>query len=207
MDELQVLERMFTALSQTPAFVLALLILLVVSASPIAITWMTRRKGDNTVVPGLIKIMGETNEQIATNVELSRKAIEHSNEVMRQMAGAITGFNERAEEHFAETHKFLEPIAEGVNGVRSDIATLSKATTEQQTLIIDKLDMLESLVTDTVKQFVNQIEEHDKRAGERARQLAVNMEARFGELLAELRVIRDSVNPDPEVIRESKSSI
>jgi hypothetical protein len=207
MDELNAFERIIGTLLQTPEFKLVLLIFLVTAASPIAVTWLARRKGDNTVVPGLVKLMSDTNDKIADNVELSRQAIEHGNQVMVQMVEAVSGFNQRAESHFAETHEYLKPIADGVTGVRADMEALAQATNEQQTRIIDKLDTLEVMVTDTVRQFVNQIEEHDKRAGERARQLAVTMETRFGELLAELRVIRDSVAPAPEVIKDSKTSI
>lgn len=193
MDELQVIERIFAGLAQTPAFILVLLIVLVTVASPSVISWLNRRKGDNVIVPGLVKLMGDTNAQIVTNVELSRQAIERGNDVMAQMVAAVNGFNERAEVHFEETHRFLEPIANNVAVALQNDA----ASAERQAEILARLDTVERQMTEAVNAIMTQFSDHENRAAGRTATITAAIEEKIGSVLAEIKQLRAELTTAP----------
>lgn len=122
-----------------------------------------------------------------------------TNEAMMAIADALKGFNVQAEAHFAETTKYLIPVAEDVPVIKAGVQELKAAHSElkeSQTVIINRFDVLENMVADTVAKLVAEIAEHDKQAGERARNLATRIEAQFGQLINEIRLARG----EPRVI-------
>jgi len=190
-------------MAQTPAGILALIILLVWAVTPIALVYIVWRRDSkqngSDLANGLIKIMGETNQDIAANVKLSRQAIEQSQQASLDAAKAITD----ATALLAMRHK----------EVLSELHDEANKAVVRQTVTIDRLDILNALMQDTVQQFMDQFAAHEDNAAERARVLATTIEARFGELVAELRAIRDSVSATPasdngntEHVREAKDS-
>jgi len=196
MDDLSAVERVLATLSTTPAGILLLIVALVLALSPMAIMWLNRRnRGDNKIATGLIDVMTdvmqdikatmrditEAMQSINSSVELSRQAIERSN--------AITQTATAAMEH-AETSAKERQTA---------IMTRLDSTAEAQTVIFSRFDVLENMVTDTMQKFVQEITEHDKRAGDRTSKLITEMESQFGALLNEVRMMRD----EPREIRTS----
>jgi hypothetical protein len=159
---------------------LAMCILLIIFMA--LIVWGNNRdkRSGGDLAGGLIKIMGETNQDIADNVKLSRQAIEQNQKASLDAAKAIT-----------DAAALLAKRHEEVLGVLQKQDT--KAT-DRHTVTIDRLDILNALMQDTVQQFMDQFAAHEDNAAERARVLATTIEARFGELVAELRAFRDSVS-------------
>lgn len=180
MDALQVVERIFAGLSQTPAGVLALIAVLLWSATPIVVSWKGRRN-DNAVVTDLIKIMGDTNTKIADNVDLSRRAIEQSNVIMKAATAAMANAEAQAEKRQAA-------IIEALAGA---------ASAERQAEILARLDTVERQMTEAVNAIMAQFSDHESRAAGRTATITAAIEEKIRSVLAEIKQLRAELTTAP----------